>query len=170
MKNFKDVYNAKELFYWCNFLGEVNLDEYPPEICDACKKYWRKGIRYVVTFEGKIGVLLYALYSEDDVAESTEDKMGTYNFASLMSKSFDYLCGKAAMLESLTKSFGCSSLVGEYSDQQGHEMALFIPIEANDEKVIEKLTNLFKSCVYTEEDSAFFKEAAEHSKMKLKNN
>lgn len=173
MKNFKDVYGKNSLFYWCNCLGELNMpgdgekcfphrpEDLPPAVRDVYEKYWSEGVnakRYVVSFEGQVGILLTALYNEDYVEDATEVEVGTYKFTALMAKTFDYLCGKAAMMDFLVTDSICEVLVGDYSDPDGHELAMFIPT-TNTAKAIIELINLFESCVYTDEDAAFMKAA-----------
>lgn len=173
MKNFKDVYKENSLFYWCNWLGELNMpgdggkcfphrpEDLPPAVRDTYERYWSEGVnanRYVVSFEGQVGILLTALYNEVYVEDVTKVKEKTHEFATLMDKIFDYLCGKAAMLDFLAKDSVCEALVGNYSDPDGHELAMFIPI-TNTTKTITELINLFESCVYTDEDVAFMKAA-----------
>ena len=175
MKYFKDIYETNSLFYWCNCIGEINMpgdgnvciphraDELPPAVRNVYEKYWCDAVnakRYVVTFEGQVGILLEALYNETYAEDTTKVNEKTHEFSVLMAKIFDYLCGKAAMLDFFTASSGCTSLVGEYSDPDGHELALFIPVGNKSAKEIIECINSFESCIYTDEDIAFMKAAA----------
>lgn len=140
MNSLNKVYENKELFYYCNTCGDINIpgsdplsyhdvDELPLRVRNLYENYWYEGAgchMYVVNYKGSpamaLGYLLDESYLEDLMnkdAVSAKDMQIFYNAI------LDY----AKMLDRDNNVAGCEILVGEYTDPDGHELLVIVPYE-----------------------------------------
>ena len=144
IEKLNDVFENDELFFWCNCLGEINMpgdgnkfprmhseDELPSSVHDLYEMYFCEDNpkRYIVSFQGKIGVFLDAIYDEDYVAYLMGVKDAT---PEVMEKAFYEILAHAAVLNNEMDG-RCTILVGDCTDPDGHELSLFIPGDLGDE-------------------------------------
>ena len=148
MEIMNDVYKKNQLFYWHNSSGEVNMpgdgeglyihafDELPLTCQKIFNQYFSDDgecSRYVVSLEGKVGLLLVALYGEYEVGEicgfypNDKDPKTADKVRIAMEICAFILKQRVACMEADPVFDGCTLLFGDYTDPIGHEVALFIP-------------------------------------------
>lgn len=149
MKSLNDIYAQNDqLFYWNNALGEINMpgegngvcvhtpDELPPKCKEIFDRYFVAGgecNKYVVTFEGHVGLLLVALHDEYEVSENCGLHPDGKNAAEeekvkMAMAMYSYLLKqRVANMETDPVFDGCTLIYGDYTDPIGHELALFVP-------------------------------------------
>lgn len=157
MTNLNEVYKQKQLFYYCNTCGDINIpntdplsihqsDELPLREQNLYENYWGEGFgchMYVVKYRNNTGMILGFLFDESYLCDllnknevSDED----------MSRFYTAISDYANLLEQSNKIAGCEVLIGNNTDPDGHELLVFVPYEKRNE--IKEIAALLDNEVY----------------------
>ena len=143
-----NVYHADAVHYWCNALGEINMpgeasyrphtpEELPPVYRELYDKYQYETDSvhtYVVSYDGVPGMMLTALHDNgyyDDVADITKNHTALYKqlHDAAMSAALYLIYARAEKMLEDEMFSGCTVLIGDFTDPDGHELCLFVPPE-----------------------------------------
>lgn len=172
MKSLNEAYENKELFYWCSSAGDIMMPSdgkrfvkhKPKELPDAYRQLYDQyqseageGRRHVVSYQGRPGMLLAALYDKSYFHDVCQERAGipdrefTCSLDQfLMDVAYQRILQTASGIESDPELNGCTVLVGENTDVDGHEVCLFIP---NDKAAaIDGIEKAFYRHLYTKSD------------------
>lgn len=158
MNSLNKVYEDKELFYYCNACGEINIpntdplsyhetDELPLKERNLYENYWSDdicGCMYVVNYKGNPAMAICFLFCEcylcDIFGKSTvtEEDMSVF---------YDAVCDYAKMLEKEEAVSFCDVLVGKDTDPDGHELLVIIPYERRSK--IKEIASYLDKVVYS---------------------
>lgn len=169
-----------QLFYWCNATGEINMpgdddsacghapDELPPKCREIFERHFVEGgecNKYVVTFKGRVGLLLVALHDEYEVSDSCGLHPNGKNAAEedkvkMAMAMYSYLLKqRVANMETDPVFDGCTLIYGDYTDPIGHELALFVP--ETELKRLPELEDCFlQGCWFSEDTEKLAKATA----------
>ena len=158
MISLNKVYEDKELFYYCNTCGDINIpntdpmsyhdvDELPIKERNLYENYWYEGAgchMYVVNYQGNpamaLGFLFDELYLSDILGKTDVTKED-------MSVFYEAVCDYAKMLERKEEVIFCEILVGEDTDPDGHELLVIIPYERKSK--IKEIASFLDNEVYS---------------------
>ena len=137
IRNLLDQYNSEQCLYYCNPLGEINVEVLPKEVKEVYDKMPYMGFTNNYTLRNEDGVIGMGFSWIID-EEWCRDSLGIS-----MAKAYDVMLKEAIGLEA--KYPDCIVYVGEDTDPAGHELLLFVPADKVDEVLKEGILDVYTS-------------------------
>lgn len=124
MKSLNDLLKAKDIYYWNNGCGELNVpgiknpgqEDLPPKVAELYKNYWMDeadAYVYIVTCENKYGILLNWIFDSYTMSQKGVTSEEALEILRIIGESCESLLSGDWYL-------------GNNTDPDGHELCCFI--------------------------------------------
>lgn len=169
VQSMNEIFAQHGLFYWCSSAGDIRMpgdgqryivhhpEDLPPAVRQLYEAYQTEAgecMRHVVTYNGNPGMCLMALYDKSYYNDICDDHGITNKTcaqeAILLDVGFQLLIQQAERMSKDPVFEGCTCLVGNKTDPDGHELGLFIP--AKMAKNIDTIEKEFCQYLYPESE------------------
>lgn len=176
MTDINKICKENAVIFWNDCVGDIYLpddnadmpprtvNELPSDLRSIYEKFQTDigcSIRYVVTFNGKPGLLLTGFYSTDFVSQITNVPIESEKMASLLNRVYGYLYERGRCLEKKINDPDCMTLIGYGLPPESHELSLFIP-GTKDDDTINKYIDIFEDMVFGDDDRKFLQAIANY--------